>query len=581
MGGTIRFAARSLILGLVLFSIGATVPAQEMGSESQRAEGKQLYDKFCAQCHGIAGDGQGYATPRTKPEPRDFTRGKYKFRTTPSGMLPTDDDIRKVIREGLPYTSMPAWPKDDWPGFTDQQVRNIIYHLKTFSPEFQNSESYAPSISISEPPASTDASIARGREVYEAQGCKACHGDLGRGDGLSAPTLKDDWGDHIRPADMTMPWTYRGGSSRKDIYRTFSTGLYGTPMPSYYDSVTEEDRWALVDYIYSLADEEPNYANLLLVAFADDELNLENADELFAGAPEARFPLVGQIMEPGRNFYPSATSIRVQAVYNRGEIAFRLRWNDMRAEIAGSNGPLLEVPAWDLDNPVEEGGGEEEESGFWGDAEEDAGEGDFWGDAAEEEGGDDFWGEDDDDQGAGADAGFSDAVAVQFPSKIPGGIAKPYFIFGDSENSVDLWFLDMARGDQLQQFVGRGSESLTPAATDEFEVVSGYDQGEWTVLIKRSLRSSGNIAFQQNQYVPVAFSVWDGFNRERGNKRALSAWMYLYVQPSETVTAVGPMVRIAVITLVIELLIILLLNRQFGRGREKQRAASRAVPQGS
>ena len=66
------------------------------------------------------------ATSRLKPEPRDFTSGKYKFRTTPSGMLPTDEDIAKVIKDGLPYTSMPGWPN-----FSETQIQHIIYYLKT------------------------------------------------------------------------------------------------------------------------------------------------------------------------------------------------------------------------------------------------------------------------------------------------------------------------------------------------------------------------------------------------------------------------------------------------------------------
>jgi len=576
-----RFAAGLFCLGLLFAGSGSTLQAQELGSEQQRAEGKLLYDKFCAQCHGLTGDGFGYAEHRVKPKPRDFTSGKYKFRTTPSGMMPTDDDIRKVIRDGLPYTSMPAWPSNEWPGFTDQQVQEIIYYLKTFSEDFQNPDKYQDPIQIPTPPALTDESVTRGRAAYETQGCKACHGDLGRGDGLSAPLLKDDWGDHARPADMTMPWAYRGGATRTDIYRTFSTGVNGTPMPSYAETLQDADRWDLTDYIYSLAEdgEEPEYANLLLVQYVEDELELANAELLFEAAPNARFPLVGQIVEPGRNFYPSATSLRVQAVYNRNEIAFRVRWNDMRAETGGSNSPSLEVPPWDEDNPVQQraGTGGDEEGGLWGDEEV---EGDVWGDAEVEEDAGDFWGEGEDDAGAAAagTGGFSDSVALQFPSKMPGGIAKPYFIFGDTENSVDLWFVDLAKGQALQQFVGRGSASLTPAETDEFEVISSYDSGEWTVLFKRDIRSTGNISFEQDGYVPVAFSVWDGFNNERGNKRALSAWMFLYVQPKEKLSPVGPMVRIAIITLIVELLVILLLRRRAGRGRDTIPAAEKVTP---
>ena len=74
--------------------------------------------------------------------------------------------------------------------------------------------------------------------------------------------------------------------------------------------------------------------------------------------------------------------------------------------------------------------------------------------------------------------GFSDAVAVQFPSAVPAGIQKPYFIFGDLARSVDLWFVDLARGDRVRQYQGRGSATLTPSESDDIEVVSSYDELE-------------------------------------------------------------------------------------------------------
>ena len=37
-------------------------------SPRQIAAGKELYDKYCSQCHGIAGDARADATPRLKPE---------------------------------------------------------------------------------------------------------------------------------------------------------------------------------------------------------------------------------------------------------------------------------------------------------------------------------------------------------------------------------------------------------------------------------------------------------------------------------------------------------------------------------
>ena len=56
--------------------------------------------------------------------------------------------------------------------------------------------------------------------------------------------------------------------------------------------------------------------------------------------------------------------------------------------------------------------------------------------------------------------------------------------------------------------------------------------------------------------MPMAFSVWDGFSRERGNRRGLTFWYSIYVEPEVVPSAVGPMVRTALIILAIELAVI-------------------------
>src|SRR5687768_13277729 len=100
----------------------------DLGTEAQRESGKVLYSKYCAQCHGEKGDGEGYATSHLYPRPRDFTSGKFKVRTTPSGALPTHQDLINIIRRGMPYTSMPAW------NLSDQELSDLAYFTKTFSP---------------------------------------------------------------------------------------------------------------------------------------------------------------------------------------------------------------------------------------------------------------------------------------------------------------------------------------------------------------------------------------------------------------------------------------------------------------
>src|SRR5207249_5560580 len=188
-------------------------------------------------------------------------------------------------------------------------------------------------------------SIELGKKLYEANGCVKCHGTFGRGDGPSAPTLVDDWGHPIRPADLAQSWTLRGGSSREDIFRTMSTGLNGTPMPSFADALKPEQRWAITDFIDSLSGGHgPAYTNLAVVKHVLDPIDLAKGSANFASAPVARFPIVGQIMEPGRSFHPPATSITVQAIYDADSIAVLVRWHDMSAEKAGKNGPSLPVP---------------------------------------------------------------------------------------------------------------------------------------------------------------------------------------------------------------------------------------------
>ncbi|MGH7822851.1 MAG: c-type cytochrome, partial [Candidatus Binatia bacterium] len=377
-----------------------------------------------------------------------------------------------------------------------------------------------------------------GKKLYADLGCARCHGEVGRTDGPSAPTLKDDWGNPLRPADLTRRWTFRGGPSRRDIFRAFSTGLNGTPMPSFADALNVEQRWDLVNYIYSMsADDQAKYATVLTAKKIDRQVDPAEGDKLFEDAEAALFPVIGQIIQPGRAFYPTCNGVSVRAVYNEENIAFELRWNDMAAETTGKNGPDIAIP------PTEEQDEEkaaapkpaaaEGEEGGWGDAEatEPA-------KPASQEG---FW-----DEGGEAPAApkseFSDAVAIQFPVEKPTTIRKPYFIFGDKQAAVDVWFADLAKKEPTL-YLGRGSDALEALGPRELTVTSRYDKGEWTVIFKRRLRSQGETTFESGDFMPIAFSVWDGLNRERGNKRGLTNWWSLYLEPAEMESPVGAMVR--------------------------------------
>ena len=519
------------------------VAAQDVGTEAQRESGKKLYLKYCAQCHNENGDGEGHAAPHLRPRPRNFTTGKFKVRTTPNGALPTHQDLVNIIRRGMPYTSMPAWP--DLP---DQEVSELAYFVTTFSPDFSNPENVPQPVPLAGAPNVTKESVELGKKLYEESGCVKCHGTLGRGDGPSAPTLKDDWGYPIRAANLAQSWTFRGGSSREDIFRTMSTGLNGTPMPGFLDDALKpEQRWAIADFIVSLSGSGPGYSNLVVAKHVGDPIDLAKGAASFASAPVARFPIVGQIMEPGRSFHPPATSVTVQAIYDADSVALLVRWHDMSAQKTVKNGPSLPVPPEEEEEPAAAAAaaGDTSAGGVFGDEEvAPAPAGQAQDPFAEP-----------DAAPAEQASEFSDAVSIQIPSQTPAGARKPYFIFGDAQNPVDLWFFDLAQSAPLQ-FTGRGSGDIAASSAGNLTGAASYDQGEWSVIFKRPLRTESGAPFSAGEFMPIGFSVWDGFSRERGNRRGLTTWYALYVEPAVVPSAVGPMVKTALVILAIEVALI-------------------------
>jgi cytochrome c len=553
--GLIRpYALRCLAVLVALLWAAPTgsvrAQAPDVGTEAQRESGKRLYDKYCSQCHGEKGDGEGYATPHLYPRPRAFTTGKYKIRTTPSGALPTHQDLVNIIRRGMPYTSMPAWP-----ALSDQEVSDLAYFLTTFSADFSSAENVPKPVPLPSAPGVSNESIALGKKLYEESGCIKCHGTLGRGDGPSASTLKDDFGHPIRAADLAQRWTFRGGSSREDIFRTMTTGVNGTPMPSFLDALPPEQRWAITDFIDSLSSSDgPGYTNLVVAKYVQDPIDLKKGAASFETARVARFPIIGQIMEPGRQFHPPATSVTVQAIYDAESIAVLVRWHDMSAQKTGKNGPSLPVPL-------------EEEEG----APAPAGQAE----GAQPTAADPF--AEEPAPAADQPSEFSDAVSIQIPSQVPTGARKPYFLFGDGQNSVDLWFFDLANPDPLQ-FTGKGSGDIAANSTGDVTGVASYDQGEWSVIFKRPLRPASGAAFSQGEFMPVAFSVWDGFSRERGNRRGLTTWYSLYVEPQVVPSAVGPMVKTALFILAIELVVIGWVRWRYSSGAHGERGGQPTQP---
>jgi cytochrome c oxidase cbb3-type subunit 2 len=207
------------------------------------------YRRYCVGCHGEQGDGNGENAQWIDPKPRDFTIATFKCRSTPTGTLPTDQDLYNTIGRGLTNSNMPIWNT-----FTSQQRADLVAYIKIFSPRWQN-EKPGEAIKIPPEPPVTIESISHGKALFTKLECWKCHGPQGKGDGPSANTLTDSKDNPIRPYNFASGGDdsrFKCGVTNEDVYRIFMTGVDGTPMPSFADVIQPNDAWDLVHFLRTL-----------------------------------------------------------------------------------------------------------------------------------------------------------------------------------------------------------------------------------------------------------------------------------------------------------------------------------------
>jgi len=226
---------------------------QSLGTESHigkltghAQDAKMNYRRFCTGCHGDLGDGEGENAAWLDPKPRNFTLATFKCRSTPSGTLPTDEDLFNTIGRGLQSSNMPSWNP-----LSSQARADLVAYVKHFYERWKTEKPGAVIEITPEPPVTAER-VQAGQELFKKLECWKCHGAEGRANGPSADTLTDDQNRPIKPFNFHDQNKFKCGTEDRDLYRIFMTGLDGTPMPSFMDNVKPDEAWDLVFYLRTL-----------------------------------------------------------------------------------------------------------------------------------------------------------------------------------------------------------------------------------------------------------------------------------------------------------------------------------------
>jgi cytochrome c oxidase cbb3-type subunit 2 len=503
------------------------------------------------------------------PRPRDFTTAQYQIRSTPSGALPTDADILHVIDEGMPGTAMPGW-KDH---LSQDQREDLVEVLKGFSTFFESEEPAEP-IDTGSPTGGGEEAIAAGRETYERIECWKCHGRAGRGDGPSAPTLEDEDGLPIRAADLTEGWHFNGGSSVEAIHTRFRTGMNGTPMPSFSDLleaevVTEDQLWEVAHFVKSLSPETPRVREVIRAALlGEGELPATVDDGRWAGVERFYVPLVGQVIEEPRWFAPGVDGVWVQALHDGEELAVLVTWNDpsrspdpswdewtakIESVMSGAALPAGPAPSGVADTTPGAADTTPAAAALLADTAP-AGASQF-------------------SPGEPPPGGLAlgrpfDTLVVQFPTAIPDGMERPYFLMGGADDPVYLWVWGSGRDGALEA-VGHGLADVQPLdGKSALTAVADYADGQWRLLVRRPLAgpdAENRLQLGPGRAIPMAVFAWDGSNGESGKRGSISTWYFLYL---DRATGKGVYVWPALATLLTAGLGIVLVARAQRRSRE-------------
>ena len=259
-----------LVLLLILSACGANSFRESKlfaggvkASAKQLNLGERLYLEHCYACHGKDGGGNGPAAKGLIPPPRNFKQGLFKFGRVVSGGLPTDEDLHRIIKNGLHGSAMLPWDLEK------PAIMAIVQYIKTFAPEIWEGEDkeLGQLISLTKDPysmAHKASAIARGEEVYHMEAnCQSCHrayvsreqfqamNQKVNGEPLPLEDIEEDFHqlkmqdseyqfDGTERLVKTLPPDFtwhpiRSAQTVPEIFLLLKAGVGGTTMPSWHE----------------------------------------------------------------------------------------------------------------------------------------------------------------------------------------------------------------------------------------------------------------------------------------------------------------------------------------------------------
>jgi len=524
--------SESLLGGLIVCAIGVILShggpigssaAAKSVADAPAPDGKQLYAVHCAQCHGDSGDGQGPAAKFLYPRPRNFGDAQFRLATT-ANQMPTDDDLFAVITRGMPGSAMFPFGHLSEPErralvaqireltrtglFQKGKLASEAAGEKVDPAELQKQvdELLKPGDKVAIPaewPAADDASIARGKALYQ-QTCAPCHGVTGKGDG--AQDQRDANGMPTIPRDFSRG-IFKGGREREQLYVRILMGMAGTPMPGNSDKPNETPD--LVNFVQSLA---PPQAQAQVEHRRQRVVVHRNRGPLAGDIPEAAWAAVTPspiVVSPlwWRNYAEPALTLA--ALHDGQSLAIRLSWRDeSRNDVIAKPEDFEDMAAVQL---------------FQGSPEPFLGMGtatampDIWLWRA-------TWSRPKDE---------ADRQLDDYPFDTPfyrerlkaAGKALPELGTARAAGNPHA-HADAAQTAANLAAKGFGSTTFRPKAAQNVSARAEWKDGGWTVVLRRPLTvpSEAGLTLAPGGRISIAFALWDGAARDRNGQKLISIW---------------------------------------------------------